>query len=166
MKNQRITTEEVKRLILHYVEYLEDPLILESSAGEGNVVDFLNERGYHNIHCFELNKEKRDTLKEKEHTVIGANFLEYSPAKYYDIVLSLPPYKKDIEHITHGLEYLSEEGILVSLCSPRFLTENTPKAIEFRNLIYSKRKRIIMIAENSFIEKKKNVPSIILVLWN
>ncbi len=59
---------------------------------------------------------------------------------------------------------IKDDGILVTLCSPYWVTNNDPHQIEFRTWLSDKKYYMSMLPDNSFIEHHKSVPTALLVI--
>ena len=169
-KTIRKTSQSVVDQILGYCPDLLSPKILEPSAGEGDLVEgILREIPTANIDCIELNKEKRDILKEKGFNVVGEDFLEIIPIDIgtYDIIIACPTYKNniDVEHIKHMYKFLNVGGILISLTSPFWTVRNEEHQVKFREWLEDKDYNMVMLKDNSFIENYKTQPSMIIKIY-
>lgn len=146
--------------------------ILEPSAGEGNLIklswnsEFLFENS--EITVVELNKEKCDKLKKhsKKLNVIHANFLNYDFTDKFHVIIAAPPFNNniDVEHIKKMYTLLDEYGIIVTLTSPYWMTNNEPHQVQFREWLKDKDHKFEMLPDMTFIEKGKTVPTGILIL--
>jgi tRNA1(Val) A37 N6-methylase TrmN6 len=145
-------------------EPLEEP-ILEPSAGEGAIADFLQERGYQHLILVEKNEKRRQTLSAKGHAVAGIpDFLAFE--RQFSTIVMNPPFEaaQDVDHITHAFEKcLAPGGKLVSVCSEGPFFRQGDKFRDFRNMIalhgYS-----IKLPTNSFAESGTGVNCRLVVL--
>ena len=105
MKEKTIRTTSMSVVMQMLDFYNENKIfdILEPSAGEGILLDHLMSYYHHLrpsiIDCVELNKEKRDILKQNGFNVIGEDFLKLDPSvhtKKYDLIIAAPTYKNNI----------------------------------------------------------------------
>jgi hypothetical protein len=141
--------------------------ILEPSAGIGNLADAIKAKNPSvKIDCIELNKNSCNTLKEKGYITIRTDFLEYTPRKLYDAVIAAPTFKNniDIEHIMHMYDFIHNNGTIISLTSPYWLTGNQDNQIKFREWLKDKNYSLKMLPDNSFIEKYKTVPTAVITI--
>lgn len=146
--------------------------ILEPSAGEGDMLDelvprlsfdFLRE----NVLCVELNEEKANICKSKNYPTLHADFLKYDfKGKKFDIIIAAPPFinNVDVEHIQKMYSLLNTYGIIVTLTSPYWVTNNEIHQIAFRNFLKNINYSLTMVPDNTFIEKGKSVPTAILTI--
>ena len=150
--------------------------VLEPSAGNGKIVkiiiekfDFLNLV----IVAIELNKESFEILKSikcSKYTgiVYNEDFLTIDNRGYsYDRIIAAPPFKKntDTKHIMKMYSLLAKGGIIVSLTSPFWLTNNEENQVEFREFLKDKDYYLKMLPDNTFSEKGKSVPTAIIKLY-
>lgn len=141
--------------------------ILEPSAGEGKILDVLrSEYDFKDlqIDAVELNKEKYEVLKSKGYNAHHTDFLEFDTAKRYDRIIACPPFKGNIDtkHIMKMYDLLYKGGILVTLTSPNWVNNNDPHQVGFRGWLENKNYYAKMLPDNSFMEKGKSVPTMIL----
>lgn len=96
--------------------------ILEPSAGTGNVVKALRNRGYENrIDSVEINPSRKEVLEECSDSVVIADFLELPVKQTYEVVLGNPPYSLAQEFVDKSLEFLVPGGHLIFLLRTCFL---------------------------------------------
>lgn len=116
------------------------------------------------IDCIELNKEKFTDLKDKGYNAFNADFLNWQSEKLYDRVIACPPFKDNIDllHIQKMYKHLNSTGVLISLTSPLWILNNEKHQIDFRNWLSDKKYTLSMLPDNSFIEKGRTVPTMIL----
>ena len=144
--------------------------ILEPSAGEGKILDVLrdeyNFQGLE-IDAVELNKEKYEILKSKGYNAYHEDFLKFTPTRLYDRIIACPPFKGnvDVEHIQKMYTHLDRKGILVTLTSPNWVNNNDPHQVAFREWLAGKEYYARMLTDNSFMEKGKSVPTMILKIF-
>ncbi len=167
MKTSRETPDSVIEKILELAVLCEGQNILEPSAGEGKILDYIGNRNLIpnlKFTSIELNKEKYDILVKKGYNAIHANFLEYKTDKTYDRIIACPPFKGniDIVHIKRMFNMLEPYGKLVSLTSPYWVTNNEMEQIEFRKWLSDKHHTLTILPDNSFIENNKSVFTAIL----
>jgi hypothetical protein len=166
MTTQRKTPRWLGEKMLDALQVLTNNLtILEPSAGEGDLVDLLGIRYMENpVHCVELNEDKCKVLKNKGYTVYHADFLKLGFEKCYDRIIAAPPFKGgiDLQHIQKMYDILNPRGILVSLTTPYWVANNEPQQVEFREWLATKEHQLIILPENTFVEKGKSVLTAIL----
>lgn len=163
IRNTRLRV--VISMLKHCYTLNNDSIVLEPSAGEGDLVDGI--RTYFpniKIDCIELNKEKREVLKKKEYNVVGEDFLKFYTDKEYDYIIAAPTYKDniDIVHIMHMFKFLKKGGSIVSLTSPHWTLKNSETQVEFRKWLLDKTYYMEMLPDNYFVENYVTHPSMII----
>lgn len=141
--------------------------ILEPSAGTGTLADaFKSYCSYGKITCVELNEDKCKVLKEKGYNTIHGNFLSEKFTEQYHGIIAAPPFKNNIDllHITKMYSLLAPQGVLVTLTSPYWTINNEIHQVEFREFLKDKTYQLEMLPDNTFVEKGKTVPTMILKL--
>jgi 16S rRNA G966 N2-methylase RsmD len=147
--------------------------LLEPSAGEGNLLnatwDFFNStyQRFFKITAVELNKEKCDVLKSKGYNTIHADFLNLVIDEKFDVILAAPPFNNnvDIAHIQKMYTLLNENGFIVSLTSPFWLTNNEQHQVQFRAWLQTVNHKIEILPDMTFVEKGKTVPTAIITIY-
>ena len=168
MKTKRDTTKEVSSIIYYNIinDVFQSYRVLEPSAGEGNLIDFISNRVQFNnpIDVIELNQEKADKLVDKGYNLIGRDYMNTNLENSYDLIIACPPFKDDanLEHIQKMYKDLDYLGIIITLCNTKWVYDNTPKAIKFRAFLQTVKYTITMLPDNSYIEKGKTVPTMVI----
>lgn len=99
--------------------------ILEPSAGKGDLADAIVRaiaRPYshfrydpaptrESIHCVELDLELQATLRGKGYTLVGTDFLEFTPDERYDLIIMNPPFADGVKHLLHAWDILDHGDI-------------------------------------------------------
>jgi 16S rRNA G1207 methylase RsmC len=169
MKYIRKTSAEVASKMIKELKIgFRNPTILEPSAGEGDICDQISYAYPESqLDCIELNKEKRERLIEKGYNVVGEDFFLFEIEKKYDIIIASPPFQGnvDLKHIEKMYTHLSDRGQIVSLISPHFLVNNEKHQVEFREWLSDKNYHLTLLPDNSFMEKKKTVPTCIIKIY-
>ncbi len=175
MRTVRETPDEVvnKMLKMACVSYVDS--VLEPSAGEGKIVDAIRAMypEKKDITCIELNRDKAKVLFAKGYDGVMADFLE---TKYFDDfgllfdkIVAAPPFKDnvDIRHIVKMHTLLSPNGgsCLVSLTSPYWTVNNEVHQRQFRLWLEDKTYEMVMLPDDSFMEKGRTVPTAIIKIW-
>lgn len=167
-KTIRKTRPIVIGQILDGVIIPENSLILEPSAGSGDLVDgILSKYPTVNVDCIELNKELREELLLIGYNVIGNDFIKQIPKPIYDFVIACPTYKNnvDIEHIMHMYNFLKPGGKLISLTYPSWTMQNLNHQRVFRKWLEDKQYSMKMLNDFSFIENYETQPSMIITIY-
>ena len=100
-------------------------LVLEPSAGTGNLLAALYAATECQVHAVEINATLARTLGDQFYTrlarVFQADFLSWTPpdSAQYDAILMNPPFvgAVDIKHINRALQHLKPGGTLVAICA-------------------------------------------------
>lgn len=96
--------------------------ILEPSAGNGNIIRALRERGYSNrIDAVEIRPEEREHLEALADGIVFGDFIEYEPETLYDVIIGNPPYSMAQEFVDKSLSLLAPGGLLIFLLRTAFL---------------------------------------------
>jgi hypothetical protein len=85
----------------------------------------------------------------------------------FDVAIACPPFKNnlDLAHIQLMYDSLKHKGMMASLTSPYWMTNNEPHQIEFRKWLESKDYQLEMLPDNTFIERDKTVPTAIITIY-
>ena len=98
--------------------------ILEPSAGKGDIVDAIKEKGeiygssynkYYripvlDIDCIEIDQNLQHILKGKNFRVVYNDFLTYNTMKEYDMIIMNPPFSNGCKHLLKALEIQKRNG--------------------------------------------------------
>jgi hypothetical protein len=140
--------------------------ILEPSGGKGAILDELRKRGFKTTYCYELNEENMKVLHEKKHQFLGRDFLATTTLyPEFPRIIMVPPYKDnvDCEHIMKAYNFhLQDNGILVSLTLPHWITGINKNQINFRSWLSTTDHKLIVLNENVYREGIFSVPYILL----
>jgi 16S rRNA G966 N2-methylase RsmD len=167
MKTKRDTSKEVSEIIFNQIDdYSERLRILEPSAGEGNLIDYISyklKRKF-NIDVIELNTDKVNILKDKGYNVIGRDYIKTIITEQYDLILACPPFKDNVnlDHIQKMYGDVKLGGTIITLCNTQWIIDNNEKSFKFREFLSKVEYSMIMLPDNSFIEKDKTVPTILI----
>ena len=113
--------ETVYSFLDNYAEINPSDSILEPSAGNGNIITALRNRGYKNhITAVELRKEEIGNLQNADVVIID-DFLRLKPVILYDVIIGNPPYSLATEFIDKALDFLAPGGRLIFLLRTNFL---------------------------------------------
>lgn len=97
-------------------------MILEPSAGNGNIITALRNKGYTNpIHAVELREEERYNLVGKADKVGIFNYLTEDIPYKYDVIIGNPPYSLALEFVDKSLTLLKPGGRVIFLLRTAFL---------------------------------------------
>ena len=156
------TPANIVQLMLDYAALETDMKILEPSAGQGSILDFLS--GY-DVTCCELYSENQMILEKKGFNIAAANLLDFKEFERYDRIIMNPPFKnqKDIDHVNHAYLMLKEGGKLISIMSNSITFRNNKKSKEFRELV-EKNGYFVELPTDSFKESGTSVRTVLVVL--
>lgn len=142
------TPPEIVKLMIELLEMHPDDVILEPSAGQGHIADYLPKD---KLLIGEILPENRQILKEKGYkNIVFSDFLKYEFEGVKKIIMN-PPFEKqvDIDHVLHAYKYLNQGGIIVSVMSAGVLFRNNLKTKKFREEFLNNA-HIIQLPEGSF----------------
>lgn len=93
-------------------------IILEPSAGSGNIVDVLNARLAKDVIACEIDDKLRKVLSGKCN-VIASDFLSLTSedVSHIDMIVMNPPFSRAEEHILHAYEIAPDGCHIISLCN-------------------------------------------------
>jgi len=97
---------------------IEGMVILEPSAGKGNIVDALNNLGAKQVLTFEIEPDLQKIIESKS-KLLGADFLECTKEQisHVNIIIANPPFSNAGKHILHAWEIAPEGCTIISLCN-------------------------------------------------
>ncbi|WP_127846180.1 DUF4942 domain-containing protein [Psychroflexus aestuariivivens] len=98
---------------------IQEKIILEPSAGKGNIVDFLNKHQAKEVLTFEKETDLATIVKQKS-TFLGHDFLEEATAEnlsHIDYIIANPPFDQAEHHILKMWEVAPEGCTILSLCN-------------------------------------------------
>ena len=167
MKTKRDTSKEVAEIIYNQIDnYSEHVRILEPSAGEGNLIDYISSKlgRKTNIDVIELNTDKANTLEGKGYNLIGRDYMNTVITKPYNLILACPPFKDNmnLDHIQKMYGDVVNGGTIITLCNTQWIIDNNEKSIKFREFLSKINYTMMMLPDNSFIEKDKTVPTMLI----
>lgn len=93
-------------------------IVLEPSAGKGDIVDFLKLNGAKSVLAFEKNQDLQKIVKEKCQ-LVGDDFLmcDSSQVSHVDLIVMNPPFSNADEHIMHAFNIAPEGCEIIALCN-------------------------------------------------
>jgi len=161
-----------KAIVLKLIELADiqkGHLVLEPSAGRGNISTELHHRGAV-VYACELLPENRKALLAEDMPPINLHaepdFLKVSWPTWFDRVVMNPPFEKqaDIDHVLHAFGMLKPGGRLVSVMSAGVTFREDRKARGFRDFVELDGGHIVPLPEGSFKESGTGVNTCIVVL--
>lgn len=132
------TPEEVIAQML-VMSDIANKIILEPSAGSGNIVSYLQRNGAQEVIACEINSKLRSII-EKKCVVIADDFLTVTSdmISHVDMVVMNPPFSREEDHILHAYEIAPNGCEIISLCNSSMLDR-----IYYRNEKREKIKELI-----------------------
>jgi len=117
--------------------YLKDAVVLEPSAGTGNMVRELLARGVAKVDAVEIHPERARalaSLRDPRLTVKESNFLSMGAVPRYSHVIMNPPFYGThwMEHVVHAFDFLAPGGTLVAVLPVSAELGETKKHVAFR----------------------------------
>jgi len=94
-------------------------IVLEPSAGKGDLVDYLKDIGASRILVCEIEEDLRAILQTKDCEFVGQDFLDVqsSDISHVDMIVMNPPFANAHEHIQHAFDIAPEGCEIISLCN-------------------------------------------------
>lgn len=96
-----------------------DKIVLDPHAGTGNILDYAKTNGAKRVLGVEINSLCQGILKDKEHEIIGEDFLQIKAEQvsHVDAIYMNPPFSNADKHILHAWEIAPEGCEIISLCN-------------------------------------------------
>lgn len=144
------TPREIIDLMLDHAQIQPGHMVLEPSAGKGDIADAIAER-YNvcdcqldlqpeeiRLTCIEVNHTLAGICTAKGHDCIRNDFLETSDgggSPFWDRVVMNPPFERgqDVDHVRHAYAALKPGGRLVAIMSAGTFFRTDRKSQEFRD---------------------------------
>lgn len=107
---------------LHVLEQMQidcaEKVVLEPSAGKGDIIDFCKKNGARNVLAFEINKDLQKIVEKKSH-LLGSDFLECTAEQisHVEVIVMNPPFSNADEHIMHAYNIAPEGCEVIALCN-------------------------------------------------
>ena len=137
-----------------------DKVVLEPSAGSGNIVDYLNDNGAREVLTCESSEKLASIIKSKSR-FINDDFLKVTreDVSHINMIVANPPFGNGIEHILHMWEIAPDGCEIYTLINHDNLTSQHPprKARELKMLIRQHGGSINLGACFDNAERKTNV---------
>lgn len=114
-------------------EQITNAIILEPSAGKGDLADGLKEAGAKTVIACEINEDLRAILETKC-KVIEHDFLSLTSDKisHIDFIVMNPPFSADEKHILHAWQIAPKGCKVIALCN--YATVSNPYTAERKQL--------------------------------
>lgn len=100
-------------------ETISGRIVLEPSAGTGNIVGRLAELGAKEVLACENDPNMRAILRDKPCELIAEDFLTLraEDVPHVDLICMNPPFSRDMDHILHAWEIAPEGCTIIALCN-------------------------------------------------
>jgi hypothetical protein len=129
----------IRKLIEPYKKGLTERVILEPSAGKGDIIDYIKANGseYYqpDIYAIEQSEELKSILHGKGIRVIGSDFLQYHGDFMFDLILMNPPFSNGDEHLLKAWDILDSGDIACVLNSETINNPYTERRQHLAKLI-------------------------------
>lgn len=104
-------------------------VVLEPSAGSGNIVDYLQNNYVKEVIACEVNSKLRSIVASKCE-VIADDFLTVTSemVSHIDMIVMNPPFSNARKHILHAYEIAPEGCEIISLCNATDMSDNKYRA--------------------------------------
>ncbi len=122
--------------------------ILEPSAGDGRLIDYILEKRKNNYlygdvttDVIEIDNTLRNVLEGKSYTLIGKDFLSFNTDKHYDLIIMNPPFNKGAEHLVKAITLAENNGgdtRIISLLNAKTLKKPCTNVRVFLGSLLSK----------------------------
>lgn len=170
------TPPELAREVVRRAGLRDGMSVLEPSAGDGALCDAALAGVPHDFgcdvwdfHCFEIRPDLRAKLGAKGLRVDSQpDFIaaSYFTLDAFDRVVMNPPFSRqqDVDHVTHALNFLAPDGLLVAIMSAGVEFRQTKKTVALRELIAARGGSITRNPEGSFKPSGTNVNTVMVVI--
>lgn len=114
------TPKNLVNQMLDLVDWDRVQFALEPSAGKGDIAKAIKERMKQKkqptqLDCVEIDPDLRAVLKQRGHTVVANDFLEWDGQTRYDLIAMNPPFRDGERHLLHALDLMKHGGQVVCL---------------------------------------------------
>ena len=138
--------------------------ILEPSAGNGNIIKALRNKGINShITALEIREEEEINLSNISDEVIITNFLEWETDRKFDVIIGNPPYTYAREFVEKCLNLLSDNGKLIFLLRTAFLESKSRYDFWQKNPLSD---LYVLSKRPSFINGKTDATSYSWFVWD
>lgn len=128
------TPEHIARDAVAMAEINDGDFVREPSAGQGAIAERIREaHPLAILQCVEISKLHCEILKQKGFEVVNADFLQFNPERKCDKLVMNPPFSdgRAIDHVKHGFDMLTDDGVLVSVLPASFLGKEIIPGCEY-----------------------------------
>jgi len=97
------------------IKNVDEPYILEPSAGKGDLADFVKNYGNRaNLFVIESDPDLQATLIGKKFNLVAHDFMTYVPSYRFDGIVMNPPFSSGTKHLLRAWEIM-KDGVIVCL---------------------------------------------------
>lgn len=165
------TPEGVLALIEeHLPSWQPGMMILEPSAGNGAIADFVRDVGIYQgrstVHCIERNHDLLEILKLKGYEIPEVDCTKYQVQKYHLAVMN-PPFERgqDINHVLHVFEHnILPGGKIIAVMAAAVKFRDTALHSAFREFVNKNGGSIIDLPNGAFANGKHRATGVSTVL--
>jgi len=114
------TPENIIRKMWSKVEKDKVSRILEPSAGQGHIADYINSLNSYrgekiSLSCIEIDQKFQSILRGKKYKVIDSDFLSYSGVDRFDLIIANPPFSEGGAHLMKAIDIMYSGQIVFLL---------------------------------------------------
>ena len=110
------TPANLVRKMIDCVDWSRVRMMLEPSAGKGDILDGVKAAGHHcAMECAEIDPDLREVLRGKKYLVAAEDFLSWDAQTRYDLIMMNPPFQNGEYHLLHALDLMQHGGQIVCL---------------------------------------------------
>jgi hypothetical protein len=164
------TPKTIVQRMIDLADIQDGETILEPSAGNGNILDGVNDYIQDNnlnaeIHGIEWNYTLREILELKQYKLVANDFIEFVPFTKYEKIIMNPPFEKgkDVDHVLKAYDCLKDGGRLIAIMSPHWTFASDTTSVQFRNWLNDKG-YYEKLPEGSFKESGTGVNTVLVVI--
>ncbi len=155
-----------------YFDVSADMRILEPSAGEGAICDYLMKEYGGKNYSFSVDVCEKHVpfmagLANKGYRVVGTDFMEMvKPDRGYHLILANPPFSKnqDVIHFKRMYELLAPGGRVICVMSAKWRSDSDPMLKKFRDALGYCFHSVESVPKGSFRASGTEIETCILIL--
>lgn len=105
--------------VLHVMDIdAANKVVLEPSAGKGDIIDFVQAQGAKDVLAYEINKDLQKIVSSKC-TLMGGDFFncQAEDISHVDLIVMNPPFSNAERHISHAWKIAPEGCEIIALCN-------------------------------------------------
>lgn len=161
------TPSKLSERLVSLADLKDTDTILEPSAGQGAILEHINNKSNATPDCFELMGVNQLILGQSNlrYNLVGDDFLRSDDKKYSKIIAN-PPFSKnqDIEHVYKMFEKLNLGGRIVTIMSKHWQISTNKKETNFRMWLNILDAKITNIDSGAFKESGTSMATLIVVI--